>query len=81
LPEITAGDVPDAAAAGSSAGSAVTTNAAELLGWQARVGAVEPGKFADLVAVAGDPILSARYPTSNQARAPGLPAAELAARA
>jgi imidazolonepropionase-like amidohydrolase len=35
---------------------AVTTNAAELLGWQDRVGAVEAGKFADLVAVAGDPI-------------------------
>jgi imidazolonepropionase-like amidohydrolase len=35
---------------------AVTTNAAELLGWQDRVGAVEPGKFADLVGVAGDPI-------------------------
>jgi imidazolonepropionase-like amidohydrolase len=35
---------------------AVTTNAAEMLGWQDRVGAVEPGKLADLVAVAGDPI-------------------------
>jgi imidazolonepropionase-like amidohydrolase len=35
---------------------AVTTNAAELLGWQDRVGAIEPGKFADLVAVAGDPV-------------------------
>ena len=35
---------------------AVTTNAAEMLGWQDRVGAVEPGKFADLVAVPGDPI-------------------------
>lgn len=35
---------------------AVTTNAAELLGWQDSVGAVEPGKFADLVAVAGDPV-------------------------
>jgi imidazolonepropionase-like amidohydrolase len=35
---------------------AVTTNAAEMLGWQDRVGAVEPGKFADLVAVAGDPL-------------------------
>lgn len=35
---------------------ALTTNAAEMLGWQDRVGAVEPGKFADLVAVAGDPI-------------------------
>jgi imidazolonepropionase-like amidohydrolase len=35
---------------------AVTINAAEMLGWQDRVGAVEAGKFADLVAVAGDPI-------------------------
>jgi imidazolonepropionase-like amidohydrolase len=35
---------------------AVTVNAAEMLGWQDRVGAVEPGKFADLIAVAGDPI-------------------------
>jgi imidazolonepropionase-like amidohydrolase len=34
----------------------VTTNAAELLGWQDSVGAVEAGKFADLIAVAGDPI-------------------------
>jgi imidazolonepropionase-like amidohydrolase len=35
---------------------AITTNAAEMLGWQDRIGAVEPGKFADLVAVPGDPI-------------------------
>ncbi|HET7064791.1 MAG TPA: amidohydrolase family protein [Rudaea sp.] len=35
---------------------AVTTNAAEMLGWQDRVGALEPGKFADLVAVSGDPL-------------------------
>ena len=35
---------------------AVTTNAAEMLGLQDRVGAIEPGKFADLVAVAGDPL-------------------------
>jgi len=35
---------------------AITTNAAEMLGWQDRVGAIEPGRFADLVAVAGDPI-------------------------
>jgi imidazolonepropionase-like amidohydrolase len=35
---------------------ALTTSAAEMLGWQARVGAVEAGKFADLIAVAGDPV-------------------------
>jgi imidazolonepropionase-like amidohydrolase len=35
---------------------AVTINAADMLGWQDRVGAIEPGKFADLVAVSGDPI-------------------------
>jgi imidazolonepropionase-like amidohydrolase len=35
---------------------AITTNAAEMLGWQDKVGAIEPGKFADIVAVAGDPI-------------------------
>jgi imidazolonepropionase-like amidohydrolase len=34
----------------------ITTNAAEMLGWQDRTGAIEPGKFADLVAVAGDPL-------------------------
>lgn len=35
---------------------AITANAAEMLGWQDRIGAIEPGKFADIVAVAGDPI-------------------------
>jgi imidazolonepropionase-like amidohydrolase len=35
---------------------AITTNAAEMLGWQDKIGAIEPGKFADLVAVAGDPV-------------------------
>ena len=35
---------------------AITSNAAEMLGWQDRIGTVEPGKFADLIAVAGDPI-------------------------
>jgi imidazolonepropionase-like amidohydrolase len=34
----------------------VTTNAAEMLGWQDKIGAIEPGKFADLVAVTGDPV-------------------------
>jgi imidazolonepropionase-like amidohydrolase len=32
-----------------------TVNAAELLGWD-RVGAISPGRFADLVAVDGDPL-------------------------
>ena len=35
---------------------AATVHAAELLGWADRVGALEPGKFADLIAVAGDPL-------------------------
>jgi imidazolonepropionase-like amidohydrolase len=35
---------------------AITINAAEMLGWQDRVGVIEPGKIADLVAVAGDPV-------------------------
>jgi imidazolonepropionase-like amidohydrolase len=34
---------------------AATWVAAELMGWQGQVGSVEPGKFADLVAVEGDP--------------------------
>src|SRR5579864_4063269 len=32
-----------------------TVNAADLLGWTDRVGSLEPGKFADIVAVNGDP--------------------------
>jgi imidazolonepropionase-like amidohydrolase len=35
---------------------AATLNAADLMGWQDRVGAIEPGKFADLIAVDGDPL-------------------------
>jgi imidazolonepropionase-like amidohydrolase len=35
---------------------AITINAAALLGWQDRIGAIEPGKLADLIAVAGDPL-------------------------
>jgi len=34
---------------------AATVNAADLLGWSDRVGAIEPGRFADIIAVPGDP--------------------------
>ena len=33
-----------------------TVNAADLLGWSDRVGAVAPGHYADLIAVDGDPL-------------------------
>ena len=33
-----------------------TSAAADCIGWSDRVGTVEPGKFADLIAVAGDPL-------------------------
>jgi imidazolonepropionase-like amidohydrolase len=35
---------------------AATINAAELLGWADRVGAIEPGKYGDLIAVEGSPL-------------------------
>jgi imidazolonepropionase-like amidohydrolase len=35
---------------------AATTRAADLIGWPDDVGAVEPGKFADFIAVQGDPL-------------------------
>ena len=35
---------------------AATINAAELMGAQDQVGSVEAGKFADLIAVTGDPL-------------------------
>jgi imidazolonepropionase-like amidohydrolase len=33
-----------------------TINAAELLGMKDQIGVIEPGKFADIIAVAGDPL-------------------------
>jgi imidazolonepropionase-like amidohydrolase len=35
---------------------AATVNAADLLGWSGRVGSLEPGAWADIVAVDGDPL-------------------------
>ncbi len=35
---------------------AATINAAELLGWTKDAGTIEPGKFADIIAVGGDPL-------------------------
>ncbi len=35
---------------------AATVDAAELLGWSDRVGAIAPGKFADIIAVRGNPL-------------------------
>jgi imidazolonepropionase-like amidohydrolase len=37
-----------------------TMNAATLLGWQNRIGSLEPGKLADIVAVRGDPLQDIR---------------------
>jgi imidazolonepropionase-like amidohydrolase len=33
-----------------------TKTAADILGWSDRVGTIEAGKFADVIAVAGDPL-------------------------
>ena len=35
---------------------AATTEAAACMGWDDRVGTLAPGRFADLVAVGGDPL-------------------------
>jgi imidazolonepropionase-like amidohydrolase len=37
-----------------------TVNAAELMGWSDRIGAIRPGLFADMVAVKGDPLTDVR---------------------
>jgi imidazolonepropionase-like amidohydrolase len=39
---------------------AATSNAAELIGMREQVGSIEVGKFADVVAVDGDPLSDAK---------------------
>ena len=39
---------------------AATVNNAEILGWQKDIGSIEKGKFADLIAVSGDPLVDIR---------------------
>jgi imidazolonepropionase-like amidohydrolase len=39
---------------------AATINAAEVMGWGAKVGAIEPGHYADVIAVSGDPLANVR---------------------
>jgi imidazolonepropionase-like amidohydrolase len=39
---------------------AATVNAADLLGWSDRIGALEAGKFADIIAMDGDPVADVR---------------------
>jgi imidazolonepropionase-like amidohydrolase len=37
-----------------------TINAADLMGWSDRTGTLEPGKWADVISVAGDPLADVR---------------------
>ncbi len=39
---------------------AATINAADLLGWAGKVGAIETGHYADIIAVSGDPLADVR---------------------
>jgi imidazolonepropionase-like amidohydrolase len=40
----------------SQAIQSATTVAAQMMGWQDRIGSIEKGKFADIIAVSGDPL-------------------------
>ena len=45
--------LPDAGMPSLDVSRAITVNASEMLGWGDRIGRIEPGELADLVAVAG----------------------------
>jgi imidazolonepropionase-like amidohydrolase len=58
-PRINAGEIAALHRAGMTPMAAIqaaTRVGAELLGWQDRIGTIEPGKSADLIAVPGDPL-------------------------
>jgi imidazolonepropionase-like amidohydrolase len=40
----------------SQAIQSATSVAAEMMGWQDKIGSIEKGKFADIIAVSGDPL-------------------------
>jgi imidazolonepropionase-like amidohydrolase len=40
----------------SQAIQAATTVAAEMMGWQDLIGSIDKGKYADIIAVSGDPL-------------------------
>lgn len=42
-----------------------TLNGAKLLGWQGQIGALKPGYLADVIAVAGDPLLDIGAPGTD----------------
>jgi imidazolonepropionase-like amidohydrolase len=39
---------------------AATVNAADLLGWASKVGSLDAGHYADIIAVTGDPLSNVR---------------------
>jgi imidazolonepropionase-like amidohydrolase len=54
-----------------SAIRAATSVAADLLGWQDRVGSIEAGKFADVIAVSGDPLCGCHRTGTGEIRDEG----------
>ena len=53
-----------------------TINAADLLGWSDKIGAVEPGKWADIIAVDGDPLAGRDHARAREVRDEGRRSSE-----